>query len=283
MEHIKSIILEDPTVKIVLIIHFMGIPQEIDNLSGMLSKKGIYLIEDCAQALFARFKDGNSVGSKGDAAFFSLPKILPVPDGGLVIVNNPDIRLEKFASSRSVLHLLSIWFHLVNLLLKELEHRFRKRWCRRAINIFCKLLYGGYYLSMRHQISPSRMSSVTMRILTNIDYKEFIRKRSENARLIHSGLDQSKVRLLIPELKENFFLTGIPVLSEKRDRMIEQLRALEIDCLSYSRAWLCENANEYPFENIYCHQHLLLPVHEELTRDQIEYMIRSLNSLGNRR
>ena len=71
--------------------YYFGFPQPIDEIRGLCLKNDIFLIEDCALALFSGFK-GKKLGSWGDAAIFSLPKSLPLTDGGALVINNPRLR-----------------------------------------------------------------------------------------------------------------------------------------------------------------------------------------------
>lgn len=73
-------------VKALLIIHYLGFPQPVDEIRRICSEKKIYLIEDCAHAFLSSYM-GHPLGSYGDASFFSLWKTLPVPNGGVLNIN----------------------------------------------------------------------------------------------------------------------------------------------------------------------------------------------------
>jgi len=66
--------------------HLAGLPVGLDKISALAKRYGIYLIEDCAQALGAKYKD-RPVGSWGDFSFFSLcrGKGLTIYEGGVVV------------------------------------------------------------------------------------------------------------------------------------------------------------------------------------------------------
>src|SRR5262245_36995149 len=72
------------------VIHYWGFPQALDSLYQLCVEKGWALIEDCAHALFASAQN-RPVGSLGDIAIFSLRKMLPVPGGGALVVNNRNL------------------------------------------------------------------------------------------------------------------------------------------------------------------------------------------------
>ncbi len=71
---------------------YFGVPQPVDALRSAADTAGIPLIEDCAMAMFGEDR-GRPLGSRGDLAIFCLHKTLPVPDGGLLVVNRPDLPL----------------------------------------------------------------------------------------------------------------------------------------------------------------------------------------------
>jgi len=79
--------------KAVIAVHLAGWPCELDKLRAFCEKKGIFLIEDCAQAHGARYK-GKPVGSFGDVSCFSFcqDKIISTGgEGGLLTTNNKRI------------------------------------------------------------------------------------------------------------------------------------------------------------------------------------------------
>lgn len=80
----------DDRVKAILITHFLGFPQPINEIKRICTKNGLFLIEDCAHAFLSN-ANGNALGSNGDISIFSLLKTLSVPNGGVLVINNQDI------------------------------------------------------------------------------------------------------------------------------------------------------------------------------------------------
>lgn len=75
-------------VKVFVIIHYFGYIDEAYNEAIELAKKyGAYILEDEAHAMYTDLIGGIS-GRQGDAAIFSLHKMLPVSSGGLLAINN---------------------------------------------------------------------------------------------------------------------------------------------------------------------------------------------------
>ena len=82
-----------PKTKAVIAVHLAGWPCELDKLRKICDENGLFLIEDCAQAHGARYKDRN-VGSYGDFAAFSFcqDKIMTTGgEGGMLVTNNEEL------------------------------------------------------------------------------------------------------------------------------------------------------------------------------------------------
>jgi len=91
-----SRVLTDRTRAIVTI-HEYGYPHpQLRALSAAARDRGIPLIEDCAHSVDSTL-DGAPLGSFGDFAIFSLPKVMPVPGGGVLISAQPMSHLRPDA------------------------------------------------------------------------------------------------------------------------------------------------------------------------------------------
>jgi dTDP-4-amino-4,6-dideoxygalactose transaminase len=75
--------------------HTFGVPADMDEILKRTQQRPIYLIEDVAQALFARYKN-KYVGCFGDAVLLSMYKQVPNIDGAILI---SDLDIEKPDSS----------------------------------------------------------------------------------------------------------------------------------------------------------------------------------------
>lgn len=88
--------------KAILPVHLYGQPAAMSPILELARKYKLKVIEDCAQALGARYK-GQKVGSLGDAgclSFFPSKVLGAYGDGGMVVTNNPEIA-EKVTILRS--------------------------------------------------------------------------------------------------------------------------------------------------------------------------------------
>ncbi len=77
----------------ILPVHLYGRPAEMAPIRDLAAARGLRVIEDCAQAAGARYRDA-VVGSLGDAgclSFFPTKNLGAFGDGGMVVIDNPDV------------------------------------------------------------------------------------------------------------------------------------------------------------------------------------------------
>ncbi|MBM3251228.1 MAG: DegT/DnrJ/EryC1/StrS aminotransferase family protein [Candidatus Omnitrophica bacterium] len=77
-----------PKTKLLHIINHFGMPQSWDKLLELRGETGIPILEDNAYSLFSSV-NGKLFGTFGDISIFSLRKNLPLTDGGMLRINNP--------------------------------------------------------------------------------------------------------------------------------------------------------------------------------------------------
>lgn len=84
-----------PRTKAIWVTHLWGFPAEVDKLRRIADKHGIYLLEDCAHALLARYK-GKYLGNWGHFGTFSfnMGKQLPTGEGGMAITSDDRLAAE---------------------------------------------------------------------------------------------------------------------------------------------------------------------------------------------
>ncbi|MBS1716166.1 MAG: DegT/DnrJ/EryC1/StrS aminotransferase family protein [Armatimonadetes bacterium] len=82
-----------PRTRAIILVHLGGYPVEMDPIMALAAKKGLYIIEDCAQAHGATYH-GRPVGSIGHAGSFSFcqDKIMTTAgEGGMITLNDGEI------------------------------------------------------------------------------------------------------------------------------------------------------------------------------------------------
>ena len=81
--------------KAIWVTHLWGFPAEVDKLRRIADSHGIYLLEDCAHAMFLKYK-GKYVGNWGHFGTFSfnMGKHLGAGEGGMAICNDDRLHEE---------------------------------------------------------------------------------------------------------------------------------------------------------------------------------------------
>ena len=88
-----------PKTKAIICVHLGGMPCDMDPIMALASERGIKVIEDCAQAHGARYRD-RSVGSIGDIGAWSFcqDKIMTTGgEGGMVTTNDPALWADMWS------------------------------------------------------------------------------------------------------------------------------------------------------------------------------------------
>lgn len=82
-----------PRTKAIMVVHLYGQPADMDPIVGLAARRGLKVIEDCAQAHGARYK-GRPVGTFGQGAGFSFypgKNLGALGDGGAVVTNDTSL------------------------------------------------------------------------------------------------------------------------------------------------------------------------------------------------
>ena len=86
--------------RLIFVIHEFGIPcNKVEALYEVAKKRNIPLIEDSAHSLTSKLKR-QYLGKHGDYLIHSLPKTLPIKNGGLVIKTSDRFKLEFVQSEK---------------------------------------------------------------------------------------------------------------------------------------------------------------------------------------
>ena len=88
-----------PKTKAIVCVHLAGWPCDMDPIMALAEERGIYIVEDCAQAHGAKYK-GRSVGSIGHfgAWSFCQDKIMTTGgEGGMVTTNDESLWRKAWA------------------------------------------------------------------------------------------------------------------------------------------------------------------------------------------
>ena len=81
-----------PKTRAIIVVDIMGQPYNVDEINYLAKKYNLKIIEDCAQAPYAKYK-GKFAGTLGDIGIFSLNyhKHIHCGEGGILVTNDDEI------------------------------------------------------------------------------------------------------------------------------------------------------------------------------------------------
>jgi dTDP-4-amino-4,6-dideoxygalactose transaminase len=81
--------LTTPRTRAVMVIHYQGVAAEMEAIQLAAHKRGLYVIEDCAQSLGTRYR-GRQIGAWSDIATYSFQynKVATAGEGGMVVTRD---------------------------------------------------------------------------------------------------------------------------------------------------------------------------------------------------
>ncbi len=200
-----------PRTTAIIPVHLAGLPADMDALPALARKRGLAVIEDCAQAHGATY-NGKTVGSFGivNAWSFCQDKIFTTGgEGGMV-------GADDAAAAEIARGFRDHGFH---------EAERRSALARGALNQYTHHRVGYNYRMTEMQ------SAIGLKALARLDWH--LRRRRENARYLTAGLRDLEAALLpAPETPESehafycYYVTLRPeALTCSRDEFVQALQA----------------------------------------------------------
>jgi len=79
-----------PRTKVIMPVHYAGVGCQMDKIMAIANARGIWVVEDAAQGIFASYK-GKALGTWGHMAAFSFheTKNIVCGEGGALVINDP--------------------------------------------------------------------------------------------------------------------------------------------------------------------------------------------------
>lgn len=277
----------DASVRAVYVIHYLGLPQAIEPVLALCRKHGVYLIEDCALALLAR-AGGAPIGAAGDISIFCLYKMLPLPDGGVLLANRADFRLPaqpadppaRTAYSRAVnalLNGLALRHPGPGLPVRAAAYELGRRVLNAAPGVGGDSVpVGGNSLDLaRVNLGMSRLARS---ILERLDLRDVYALRRRNYSYLAERVPPS-LRVLPERLPEGACPLLFPVRVPDKAALRARLCALGVEAIDF---WSAGDASVPPgvFAEVeqLRRQVLGLPVHQDLRFVDLDYVVASLHT-----
>jgi perosamine synthetase len=282
--------------KVIYITHYFGFPQEVDEIKRICQQNKLYLVEDCALSLFS----GNAVGklgTKGDVAIFSFLKTLPVPDGGALVVNNPELELRSWKRKKPRFSILlgnvTPLFRFAFLRWLSENGLFYPLWRKvrirnREISIHSNQagveqlpeMPKDYYFV--EQMSDKLMSTLTERLLKTFDAQEIVRRRCTNFSLFLDVFSRcNNIEPIFKKLETGVCPLYFPIVVDNRDKLCKKLNAKFIGAIPWWAGYHKSLSWNRFSDSCFLKDHVLaLPIHQELNQDDIMFIADNLIALN---
>jgi len=269
--------------RVLYVVHYFGWPQELERLAAMCRRDGIKLLEDCALSLFSKPAHGPRLGAVGDASVYSFPKTLPVPDGGAAVWRHGDVppMADRRPSTRSVLRrslplvkrcgLRQLGRIGLASATQQLE-----RW-RRPVNQTDdgqSAMPESYYFE--ESLRGASMSRCTRGSLRGTNGSETRRIRRRNFERLLGLLAERGIAGPLRSLPDGVCPLAMPIFADCRDEAVRELQLRGIEAIPW---WAGSHRSiglrEFP-ESQFLKDHIIaLPVHQQLTDGDIDYVAAS--------
>jgi dTDP-4-amino-4,6-dideoxygalactose transaminase len=280
--------------KVIYVTHYFGWSQNLDFLSTYCRENDIHLIEDCALSLFSNPVD-HPIGVLGNAAIYSLPKTLPVPDGGMLTIpatqSFPEEPIEPPPLQVILIEMLSLLkratlrltdrLRIYRYLPKRLIQSRKRKGDEATTPAGFPEIPRSYYFNQ--SVQKMTASGISRYILDHSCSASIVNQRRENYfQLSKSAKETRLFQLLFDQLPEGVCPLYFPVIVEDRKKVCNRLNEMGIAAMQwwsgYHRAF---DWKEFP-EARYLKDHVLtIPIHQQLSSKNMDYISSSMALIGN--
>lgn len=247
-----------PKTKAILLVHFAGIPCEMDEIMELAKKYNLFVIEDAACGVDSSYK-GQALGTIGDMGMWSFDamKVLVCADGGMVYLKDPHRR--EWASKY-------MYFGLESQ--SGYTNSVDKKWWEFDVS-----QYG--HRAVMNDVTAAMALEQLKKLPT------FVARRKEIAKMYDNGLANIEWLLTPEPLKEymqgTYYMYHIQVKGEDRDDLAKYLRENDVYTTFryYPLHWVKAYGSSETFPNAeWAANHTLcLPIHQSLTDADVNKVI----------
>jgi dTDP-4-amino-4,6-dideoxygalactose transaminase len=277
--------------RLIYVTHFYGWPQDIANLAAVCQQRNVLLVEDCAQALFSEVA-GNAIGKLGDAVIYSFVKSLALPDGGALVLKpklTSGFKALRFPPAlctfKASLPMFKKWFMQ--------NHGFWQRhpWSRQLLNRSWRPRPGQQSPHGRKEMLSSNrflesrshwgMSRVSLGLLEQAHGSEVVANRRRNFAFLHERVqNREQLQPLHECLPGDVCPMAYPVYAKDPANARAHFDQHGILVQGWPGYYPGMSWDEYPETCVLKDSLITLPVHQDLSLAQMEYIARCANSLG---
>lgn len=224
--------IDTENAKTLLIIHYFGfVDSNAKTIIEYAKNKGLLVIEDAAHALFSD-KVGKSCGRDGHFTLYSLHKMLPFSDGGVLVNNGISSDLVS-ADNDSIFYDYSQYdlsaiaakrIEIYQMLVNKIEKRGNKH-----INIL--------YKQLREGIVPQTLPIVLTETDRDAVYSEMNERGWGIVSLYHTMIEQLRVPEFADECWLSKHITNLPVHQDVNKEFVSEMIEDLIMCVEKYRTY----------------------------------------------
>jgi dTDP-4-amino-4,6-dideoxygalactose transaminase len=244
-----------PKTKAIIPVHLFGQAADMQAINKLAEKYSLFVIEDNAQGIGATYTydDGNKIktgalGHVGATSFFPSKNLGAYGDGGAIFTNDDD---------------------LAHFIRGIVNHGMYKRYYHDVVGV------------------NSRLDSLQAAVLkVKLNYLDFYNERRKEAALNYSSLLSGHPNIVTPFTSGNctshvFHQYTLRIIGADRDGLVQYLNDHEIPCGVYypvplhnQKAYSDPKVNQdnFPVTNQLVKEVISLPMHSELTKEQIKFI-----------
>jgi len=267
IEHLERLIVQYDITHC-LVINYFGILSHLDAFTRIIANNNIAIIHDCAHALF-QLLDCSEQPSDAAATICSINKILPSIDGGIVTFKHPYAqqltKVGKIEEFKALLYLLGI-----TPILNKLRFAFKQPSSADLATVARPRFR--YFEASR---TTQQCFSHTIALLRHSDLASIALARRDNYQYLCLALSNLKLGVpLQQELDEHSVPYVLPFLLHNAQDFAK-LRKIGIQCLRWEEVAQseCSISQDYRFRL------LQLPCHHQLSRQQLDDMIKKIKGI----
>lgn len=281
----------DRKTRAAVVIHYFGFPQPIRKLQELCKNHDLYLIEDCAHVLAGQ-TGGTTLGTFGDISIFSLRKLLPLYDGGHLVLNNPKLQADIAFGNHSLLFSLKVAMNIFEKAINDSGSQFLKTMHRvlslpwvMSRHLMSKngrkpkiVSINNYGLDFDPALANLKMTALSKYLLSRLDIEAIIESRRRNYLSLLEGIRSFPgIMPFFPQLPEDVCPWVFPLVIEGRKDVHLALRANGIPAVTWGGViHPTLRIQEFPDADFLYHHLVMLPIHQSIDDAEIRIMIEIL-------
>lgn len=267
----------------VVLIHYFGFSAWSDQLRCLLGAHDTVVIEDCAHAPLSTV-GGQPLAKEGDVVLYSLNKFLPVTDGAILISRREDIDVSVRADELTEMSATALSAYNRHLAACRTLYDCHSTTEVEPILKEVARSYEDYYGEINSDLAPHAQSLASREFERRFSFARCSERRRRNAEILYDHWDTDVVRLVHPALPNGVVPFGIParVPAEQRSAIIATLMEKDVLLSTLVDKWqfIPENqADSFPMETAFIEDHVLIPVSEYISDDEMLQIARAINSV----